>query len=154
MQPLKVLVLDDESIVRWQLKQALCKHATDVEIFESPDQQCTTNGTEFDVVVSDIRMKGIDGLKVLDVVRSKPKRKKVIMQMPLKRLKGSLSQRSFAVGHLSHDPRLALNKAAKAWPSGIGSLEQLSHSTELISSQHSSAEISHPPASPPPIPNY
>jgi DNA-binding NtrC family response regulator len=79
MNPLKVLILDDEPIVGRHLKPALCRFGFDVEAFENPDQAIARmNETEFDVVVTDLRMKGTDGLKVLELVTSKSMRTKVI----------------------------------------------------------------------------
>jgi DNA-binding NtrC family response regulator len=80
MQPLKVLILDDEPIVGRHLELSLAKYGIDVEVFESPDlAMARINEAEFDVVVSDIRMKGMNGLKVLDTIRSKSARTKVII---------------------------------------------------------------------------
>jgi DNA-binding NtrC family response regulator len=131
MQPLKVLILDDEPIVGRQLKQALSKYGTDVEIFENPDQAVIRiNETEFDVVVSDIKMKGMDGLKVLDTVIAKSNRTKVIIitAYATKEVeREALARGAFdfiAKPFKPHDLRLALNKAAKALGHpGIGSLE-------------------------------
>ena len=80
MKPLKVLVLDDEPIVLRQLKKSLTRQGYIVEIFENPDQAVARmKETRFDVVVSDIRMKEMNGLQVLEVVRSKWMRTKVII---------------------------------------------------------------------------
>jgi DNA-binding NtrC family response regulator len=79
LKPLKVLILDDEPIVGRHLKPALCRYGFDVETFESPDRAIARiNETEFDVVVTDIRMKGMDGLRVLELVMAKSARTKVI----------------------------------------------------------------------------
>jgi DNA-binding NtrC family response regulator len=79
MKPLKVLILDDEPIVGRHLRPALCRYGFDVETFENPDQAIARiNETEFDVVVTDIRMKGMDGLRVLEMVMAKSMRTKVI----------------------------------------------------------------------------
>jgi DNA-binding NtrC family response regulator len=80
MKCLRVLILDDEPIVGRHLKPALTRWGFDVEAFEKPDQAIARiEETEFDVVVSDIRMQGIDGLKVLDLVRNKSMRTKIIL---------------------------------------------------------------------------
>lgn len=131
MQPLKVLILDDEPIVGRQLRPALSKYGIDVEIFESSDQAVARiNEAEFDVVVSDIRMKGMDGLKVLDVVINKSKRTKVIIitgHATKEVEREALARGAFdfiAKPFKPHDLRLAINKAAKALGHpGIGSLE-------------------------------
>ncbi len=131
MQPLKVLILDDEPIIGRQLRPALSKYGIDVEIFESPDQAVTRiNETEFDIVVSDIQMKGMDGLRVLDAVISKSRRTKVIIitgYATEEVEREALVRGAFdfiAKPFKPHDLRLAINKAAKALGHpGIGPLE-------------------------------
>jgi DNA-binding NtrC family response regulator len=80
MKPLKVLILDDEPIVGRQLKQTLSRYGLDVETFEKPDLAVARmEETRFDVVVSDIRMQGISGLQLLEFIRTKSARTKVII---------------------------------------------------------------------------
>lgn len=80
MKPLRVLILDDEPIVGRQLKQTLTRYGVDVETFEKPDQAIARmEETRFNVVVSDIRMKGINGLQVIEWVKTKSMRTKVII---------------------------------------------------------------------------
>jgi DNA-binding NtrC family response regulator len=80
MKPLKVLILDDEPIVCRQLNQALTRHGLDVEVFEKPDQAIARiEETTFDVVVTDIRMKEINGFQVLEFVQARSMRTKVIL---------------------------------------------------------------------------
>lgn len=77
---LQVLLLDDEPIVGRRLKPALAKIGCEVEVFENPEQAVIRLGEkEFDVVVTDIRMDEIDGLTVLQFVRERSERTKVIM---------------------------------------------------------------------------
>jgi DNA-binding NtrC family response regulator len=77
---LKLLLLDDEPIVGKRLKPALAKIGCDVEVFENPREALERiNEEEFDIVVTDIRMDEIDGLEVLEHVRKKSLRTKVIM---------------------------------------------------------------------------
>jgi len=131
MQPLKVLVLDDEPIVGKYVKPALTKHGIYVEVFENPDQAIARiNETEFDVVVSDIRMKGMDGFKVLDSVVSKSARTKVIIITGY--ASREVEREAFAKGAFDFiakpfkpkDLRLAIHKAAKALGHpGLGSPE-------------------------------
>jgi DNA-binding NtrC family response regulator len=121
MRPLKVLILDDEPIVGRHLKPALSRDGMDVEIFEDPNQAVARiNETEFDVVVSDIRMKGMDGLKVLDMVVSKSARTKVILitgygSREVERealIRGAFD--FISKPFKPQDLRIAINKAAKA----------------------------------------
>jgi len=77
---LKLLLLDDEPIVGKRLKPALSKIGCDVEVFERPAEALERiNEEEFDIVVTDIRMDEMDGLEILEHVRKKSLRTKVIM---------------------------------------------------------------------------
>lgn len=77
---LKLLLLDDEPIVGKRLKPALAKIGCDVEVFENPREALERiNEEEFDIVVTDIRMEGMDGLEILEHIRKKSSRTKVIM---------------------------------------------------------------------------
>jgi len=76
----KVLVIDDESIVCKNLKRVLDKPGFKVEVFEDPilalkrfDQE------EFDIVVTDVVMGDVDGIQVLDHVRERSSKTKVII---------------------------------------------------------------------------
>jgi DNA-binding NtrC family response regulator len=77
---LSVLLLDDEPIVGRRLKPALDKIGCAVEVFEDPRAAVARiDEKEFDVVVTDIRMEGIDGIQVLEHVRDKWPRTRVIL---------------------------------------------------------------------------
>ena len=77
---LSVLLLDDEPIVGERLGPALTKIGCEVEAFEDPKKALERiDQKAFDVVVTDIRMGEIDGMQVLDRVRSQSPRTKVIL---------------------------------------------------------------------------
>jgi len=77
---LSVLLLDDEPIVGERLGPALTKIGCEVEAFEDPKKALERiDQKTFDVVVTDIRMAEIDGMQVLDRVRSQSPRTKVIL---------------------------------------------------------------------------
>jgi DNA-binding NtrC family response regulator len=77
---LEVLLLDDEPIVGRRLKPALDKIGCHVEVFEDPREAVARiDQKEFDIVVTDIRMEGMNGLQVLEHVQEKWPRTKVIM---------------------------------------------------------------------------
>jgi DNA-binding NtrC family response regulator len=79
-EKLKILLLDDEPIVGKRLKPALAKIGCDVEVFEDPKQALKRiDETEFDIVVTDIRMDEINGIQVLEHVMKKSQRTKVII---------------------------------------------------------------------------
>jgi DNA-binding NtrC family response regulator len=80
MPKLQVLLLDDEPIVGKRLKLALSKTGCEVEAYDDPAAAFRRlDEKEFDVVISDIVMGEIDGLQVLDRVRQRFPRAKVIM---------------------------------------------------------------------------
>jgi len=77
---LSVLLVDDEPIVGKRLGPALTKIGCDVEAFEDPKKALDRiDQKTFDVVVTDIRMAEIDGMQVLDHVRMKSPRTRVIL---------------------------------------------------------------------------
>lgn len=77
---LRILVLDDEPIVGNRLRPALAKSGYDVTAVTSGAEALRLiDETQFDIVVTDIRMEGIDGLDVLRHVRARSPRTLVIM---------------------------------------------------------------------------
>ncbi len=77
---LKVLILDDEVIVCKRLKPAIEKMGCAVETFLDPKEALARiDATEFDIVITEIRMDDIDGIQVLEHVRKKTDRTKVIV---------------------------------------------------------------------------
>lgn len=76
----EVLVLDDEPIVCERLKTHLEKSAFHVETFTDSEQALARLAEKaFDVVVTDLKMKGATGLDVLHYVRTKSEGTQVIM---------------------------------------------------------------------------
>lgn len=70
MRVTKVWVVDDDSSIRWVLEKALQGAGMDVESFE--DGQSVLNQLDItapDVLISDVRMPGMDGLSLLERVR-------------------------------------------------------------------------------------
>ena len=67
----KICVIDDDSSIRWVLDKALHKAGLPVVTFESGESALAAIGREEPaVVVTDIRMPGIDGLELLDRISS------------------------------------------------------------------------------------
>ncbi|MFH1138882.1 MAG: response regulator [Pseudomonadota bacterium] len=76
----QLLILDDEPIVGERLKPALEKEGCLVEVFVDPAAALERiREKEFDIVVTDIRMGEIDGIRILEEVTSRWKKTKVIM---------------------------------------------------------------------------
>jgi CheY-like chemotaxis protein len=77
---LSVLVLDDEPIVGKRLKPALEKSGFVVECFERPAEALARlQQKEFDIVVTDLRMEGMDGIQILEHIMAHCKRTRVIL---------------------------------------------------------------------------
>ena len=65
-----VWIVDDDRSIRWVLDKALSSAGLDTEVFESGDALLRRIGKEQpDVVISDIRMPGIDGLEMLGQIQ-------------------------------------------------------------------------------------
>jgi DNA-binding NtrC family response regulator len=77
---LSVLLVDDEPLVGLRLRPALEKNGYRVETSEDGAQAIARIGQEvFDIVVTDIRMEPLDGLKVLEAALKRSARTKVII---------------------------------------------------------------------------
>ncbi|MDO9565253.1 MAG: response regulator [Candidatus Desulfaltia sp.] len=79
-EKLEILLLDDEAIVGNRLGPAIKKAGCNVEVFEDPQKALNRiNEKEFDVVVTDIMMADVNGIQVLEEVRKKSDKTKVII---------------------------------------------------------------------------
>ena len=79
-EKLEILVLDDEPIVGDRLKPFLEGQGHRVEVFVDPKRALVRlKEKEFDIVLTDVRMENIDGIQVLEHVRAKSARTKVLM---------------------------------------------------------------------------
>ena len=78
--PIKILVIDDEPIVGERLKAVLVRDGHRVENFISPLRAMDRlKETDFDIVITDIRMGEMDGIEVLERVFGKCRNTRVIM---------------------------------------------------------------------------
>ena len=76
----QVLVLDDEPLVGKRLKSVLVKMRCDVEAFDDPMAALARiDEKEFDIVITDVVMGEVDGIQVLERVRGRNPRAKVII---------------------------------------------------------------------------
>ena len=77
---LSILVLDDEPIVGKRLRPALAKSGYEVDVVESGAAALARLAARtYDIVVTDVRMEGVDGLEVLRQVRARSPRTAVIL---------------------------------------------------------------------------
>jgi DNA-binding NtrC family response regulator len=78
--PVRVMVIDDEAIVGKRLLIALRESGYQVETFVDPKLALERLGEqEFEIVVTDVRMKEVDGMQILDLVSARYPRTKVIL---------------------------------------------------------------------------
>ncbi|MGD8321069.1 MAG: response regulator [Gemmatimonadota bacterium] len=78
--PAEILVLDDEPLVCARLKEHMEKRSHHVEVFtESRKAVERLKEKRFDVVVTDLKMEGPDGLEVLRFVRDRDQGTQVIV---------------------------------------------------------------------------
>lgn len=76
----KVLVLDDEPIVCKRLKPALEKAGYEVESFtKSAEAMQRIKEQEFDIVITDLKMEGLDGMDFLTEVKKRSPGTEVIV---------------------------------------------------------------------------
>jgi DNA-binding NtrC family response regulator len=77
---LSILLVDDEPLVAMRLRPALEKNGYRVESFEDGAQAVARLAqADFDIIVTDIRMEPLDGLKVLEAALQRNARTKVII---------------------------------------------------------------------------
>ena len=77
---LSILLVDDEPLVAMRLRPALEKNGYRVVAFEDGGQAVARLAQEdFDIIVTDIRMEPLDGLKVLEAALQRNARTKVII---------------------------------------------------------------------------
>lgn len=80
-RPVRLLVVDDEPIVGKRLQQVFSKMGLEVETFTHAAPALTALAERpFDVVITDLKMEGIDGMEVLARVRhSNPETRVIII---------------------------------------------------------------------------
>ncbi len=78
--PLRILVLDDEPIVCKRLKPAFQKMGHTVETFTDGKQALARLGeVPFDIVVTDLKMEGMDGIQMLNAAKASSANTEVIV---------------------------------------------------------------------------
>lgn len=79
-RPTSILILDDEPIVSKRLKPSLEKKGYAVEAFtRSEDAIRRIKEQQFDIVVTDLKMEGVDGMQFLTEVKAKYPKTEVIV---------------------------------------------------------------------------
>ena len=66
----KVWIVDDDKSIRWVLEKALQKTDVEIQSFSNPDDVLKKlQHEEPDVIISDIRMPGMDGISLLGQIK-------------------------------------------------------------------------------------
>ncbi len=81
MEPVySVMILDDEPIVCERLRSTLEKVNLDIETFTNPNEAVQRFGTKkFHVLITDLKMKELDGIEILKMVQKVSPETKVII---------------------------------------------------------------------------
>src|SRR5512135_14853 len=75
-----ILILDDEPIVSRRLQPSLEKKGYEVETFtESLKALQRLRERDFDIVITDLKMEGVDGMQILAEVKKRSPRTEVIV---------------------------------------------------------------------------
>lgn len=77
---LRIMVLDDEPIVCKRLKPALEKQGHEVDAFtQSSEAMMRIKEVEYDIIITDLKMKGVDGMQLLEEAKRRSPRTEVIV---------------------------------------------------------------------------
>ncbi|MGA8832801.1 MAG: response regulator [Desulfomonilaceae bacterium] len=80
MNKLKIMVLDDEPIVCKRLKPALEKQGYEVDTFtQSSDAMEQIKNVNYDIIITDLKMKGVDGMQLLTEAKQLSPKTEVIV---------------------------------------------------------------------------
>ncbi|MFA6220677.1 MAG: response regulator [Desulfomonilaceae bacterium] len=80
MSKLKIMVLDDEPIVCKRLKPALEKQGYEVDTFtQSSDAMERIKDINYDIIITDLKMKGVDGMQLLTEAKQRSPKTEVIV---------------------------------------------------------------------------
>lgn len=75
-----ILILDDEAIVLKRLRPSLEKAGYEIEVFsQSLDASNRIMEKDFDIVITDLKMEGLDGMQFLTQVKERSPRTEVIV---------------------------------------------------------------------------
>lgn len=76
----RLMVVDDEGIVCRRLKRILEKVGYEVAIFNDGAHAIEElDNNSYDIIVTDLKMEGVDGMKILEIAKEKNPATKIIM---------------------------------------------------------------------------
>ena len=67
-----ILIVEDEPVIRGALRKLLERHEHQVEEAESVEQACSQTLSEFDLIISDLRLPGAHGTDLIDAANPTP----------------------------------------------------------------------------------
>lgn len=77
---IRIMVLDDEPIVCKRLKPALEKQGYEVDTFtQSSEALEQLKQVEYDIIITDLKMKGVDGMQLLGEAKRRSPKTEVIV---------------------------------------------------------------------------
>jgi two-component system, OmpR family, alkaline phosphatase synthesis response regulator PhoP len=80
IQSYKILIADDEFLIRWSLTQALCREGYEVISVENGRKAIeAAKAQHFDFIITDLIMPELDGWKVLEMTRQTQSPPRVII---------------------------------------------------------------------------
>jgi two-component system, NtrC family, nitrogen regulation response regulator GlnG len=75
-----VWIADDDKSIRWVLEKALAKESWQVESFDKPEKLLARfNHERPDIIITDIRMPGMDGIRLLEEIKTRSPETPVIV---------------------------------------------------------------------------
>ena len=76
----RILIVDDEATIRASLKESLNNDGYKVEVAETGEEALARcHGTNFDLIITDLRLPGVSGLEILQALRNQGNHTPVIM---------------------------------------------------------------------------
>ena len=132
MAAVRVLVVDDEPYILVLLGHMLTKFGAVVELAEGPAALRLLGEREFDIVITDVQMPGVDGFEVLDCARRlRPRAIRVLMSanpFALGRVEGDFSRAQFLFAKpIDFDRLRGLIEAAGAGSRVAGVVDAVRH---------------------------
>jgi DNA-binding NtrC family response regulator len=77
---IKALIVDDEELIRWSLQNALKNIGFKVELAcDGNEALRLIESNEYDIVITDYKMPGLSGIELLEKIRDKHLKTKVIL---------------------------------------------------------------------------
>ncbi len=146
-----VWVVDDDKSIRWVLEKALTRSGIQVDVFSNGDELLSRlHDTAPDVVISDIRMPGTDGLEVLSQITEQHPELPVIITTAHSDLENAVS--SYKGGAFEYLPKpfdideaVAMTRRALAFvdqnPDSGGAAPAQAEPTEIIGQAPAMQEV-------------